>query len=614
MNHQRKWTLTSKLNLILMALVLLASSNLNAQESLVVFQNVKLFDGETFYQNAQITIQNGQILEVQTETIDKAIPENATSIDGTGCTLLPGLIDSHTHAYFESQLQQAAMFGVTTELDMMSMPMVAASFRTQQKDGKARNRADYYSAGAAVTVKNGHGTQFGFAVPTLANAEEAAAFVDERIREGSDYIKIIYENGKHFGGNLPTLTPEMLKAAIQSAQAKGKLAVCHIGGFEEAQQAIEFGANGLVHLCADAVVTDEFVKKVKAGNQFVVPTAAVVSNVAGSQTTDLIGSNDHVLKMLTAENLANLQRTFPKRAESKNSWENLSANINKLYEGEVTILAGTDAPNPGTIHGASMMHEIQLLVRAGLDNQTALRAATANPADCFQLNDRGRIKEGLRADLILVKGNPAEKISDICNVVRVWKAGQEIDLARRMEQVALQKEKAANTTKANESLLVSSFDNGDMEVSQGAGWSDSTDAIMGGTSTVELNVIEGGANETSHSVQISGNCRQQQPSFAGLMYSPGSVPMQKADLSAYKSISFWAKGERAQFDLLLFTQKSGFRPLEKTFEVAPDWKQYKFSFAEFSGSDGSDVLGIYFGSSTAGDFQFQLDEVELSVD
>ena len=67
------------------------------------------------------------------------------------------MIDSHTHIWMESQLKQAAVFGVTTELDMMSIPENVAVFRKQQSDGKANDRADVFSAGAAVTVVGGHG-------------------------------------------------------------------------------------------------------------------------------------------------------------------------------------------------------------------------------------------------------------------------------------------------------------------------------------------------------------------------------------------------------------------------------------------------------------------------
>ena len=75
------------------------------------------------------------------------------------------------------------------------------------------------------------------------------------------------------------------------------------------------------------------------------------------------------------------------------------------------------------MHGASLHHELQLLVRAGLTPIEALRAATSVPARRFGIFDRGRIVDGARADLLLVKGDPTMNISDTLSIVAVWRQG-----------------------------------------------------------------------------------------------------------------------------------------------------------------------------------------------
>ena len=67
--------------------------------------------------------------------------------------------------------------------------------------------------------------------------------------------------------------------------------------------------------------------------------------------------------------------------------------------------------------------------------------------------------------------------------------------------------------------------------------------------------IEGGAKDSSHSLGIKGNCQEQQPAFAGAMFSPGDRPMQKADLSNHGSLSFWAKGDGKEYSVMLFFEK-----------------------------------------------------------
>ncbi|MFZ1010679.1 MAG: amidohydrolase family protein [Candidatus Sulfotelmatobacter sp.] len=100
-----------------------------------------------------------------------------------------------------------------------------------------------------------------------------------------------------------------------------------------------------------------------------------------------------------------------------------------LHRAGITILAGTDSPNPDTGYGVSMHAELELLTECGLTPEEALQAATAGPAREFQLIDRGRIQTGRRADLLLVAGDPSKDIRATRDIVGVWKAGVRIDRA-----------------------------------------------------------------------------------------------------------------------------------------------------------------------------------------
>jgi imidazolonepropionase-like amidohydrolase len=114
----------------------------------------------------------------------------------------------------------------------------------------------------------------------------------------------------------------------------------------------------------------------------------------------------------------------------------------------VPILAGSDANNPGTTHGASLHGELELLAKAGLTPMQALSAATGVPARCFHLSDRGRIEPGLRADLLLVRGDPTSNILDTRNVVSVWKEGMPIN--RRDYQAAVTQERFKHLARQNQ--------------------------------------------------------------------------------------------------------------------------------------------------------------------
>jgi len=108
--------------------------------------------------------------------------------------------------------------------------------------------------------------------------------------------------------------------------------------------------------------------------------------------------------------------------------EDAYATIRALRDAGVDILAGCDVSDPlpilgGLAHGASLHHELKLLVAAGLAPIEALRAATSTPARRFGLSDRGRIIPGARADLLLVDGNPITNISDTLSINTVWRGG-----------------------------------------------------------------------------------------------------------------------------------------------------------------------------------------------
>ncbi len=292
--------------------------------------------------------------------------------------------------------------------------------------------------------------------------------------------------------------------------------------------------------------------------------------------------------------------------------------VRKLHAAGVPILAGTDAINPGTAHGASLHRELELLVAAGLSPSQALAAATSLAADRFGLADRGRIAPGLRADLLLVTGDPCTEIKATRAIVGVWKQGQSIDREARKATVRRELEslaKARNTPapKGSEQGLVSDFEDTMPTSCFGSGWSVSTDTMIGGKSKAEFKLAPEGASGSKGSLRVTGTVEGKAPSrWAGVMFSPGAAPMAPANLSAKKAISFWAKGDGKPASLLLFFQSNGFTPAMKRFEPGKEWKHYRFDLNDFDGCDGSGLMGVFFGGSIEpGPFAFQIDEIRF---
>jgi hypothetical protein len=349
----------------------------------------------------------------------------------------------------------------------------------------------------------------------------------------------------------------------------------------------------------------------------VVPTLTVLEGVGGIASGESLTTDSRLTPYLTSDDTANLKRSFPKFPTAPNGKYAEQA-VSQLKAAHVPVLAGTDAPNPGTSHGASMHRELELLVRSGLTPQEALASATSVPAAVFHLDDRGVIAAGKRADLVLIKGDPTQDILATRDIISVWKLGAEDDRATYRAAIEKSKQDAAKAAQAPppagaETGLISDFDNGKPDTKFGSGWMISADSIMGGKSAAEMKVVDGGANGDAHSLDVSGTIAGGLPfAWAGVMFSPGAQPFTPVNLSTRKSISFWAKGDGKTYRVMFFTESGGRMPAQQTFEAGPEWKRLSFPFSAFNGTDGHDISAILFvGGPAAGTFDFQIDEIKL---
>ncbi|MDL4821790.1 amidohydrolase family protein [Actinomadura opuntiae] len=315
----------------------------------------------------------------------------AEVVDAAGGVLLPGLIDAHIHLHDRGTLEQLCAHGVTTGLDMGTWPPE----RLAALRGVA-GLTDIRSAGTPAIGPGGPHSRIPGrpADAVLDDPGKAARFVADQVAQGSDYIKIVLEAPGEGGPDQAAAD-----ALVVAAHTAAKKVVAHASSPGAFRMALDAGADVITHVPLGLPLDDADVTRMASQGSIAVPTLTMMEGIAAA-----VGKPE----------------TFDASVRS----------VALLHRASVPIQAGTDANTQTGVpfqpaHGSSIHRELELLVQAGLSTAEALRAATSLPARHFGLTDRGAIEPGLRADLLLIDGDPLGDISATRNIRRVWCNGTE---------------------------------------------------------------------------------------------------------------------------------------------------------------------------------------------
>ena len=404
---------------------------------IIAITNARVFDGENVLDANTVSIKDGKILN-----IGGLVPEGAEVIDARGCTLMPALIDAHSHPNMEF-LKQDMYFGVTTTYQMQGYFSDAQIVELKENTSIAESLKCFF----AVTAPGGHPSELlppavlakqkemlakaGITIKKdVATPADAIEVVKERVQQGANYIKIMIEEGTVFGcPGTPDVSDEVIEATCTEAHRLGRMAVAHAMTIEASQRAIECGIDGLMHIFIDQPHNAEIITTIANSGAFVCPTLVAGASTIGDCSASEFVKDPRVSSKLSRDWIDCLGKNIAAYPQGKT--EDLLKTVKALHDAGVDILAGSDASLPavgGMAHGASLHHELQLLVKAGLTPVEALRTATSIPARRFGMYDRGRIVNGARADLLLVGGDPTTHIADTLSIKKVWRQGVEFNL------------------------------------------------------------------------------------------------------------------------------------------------------------------------------------------
>lgn len=358
---------------------------------ITVVRDVRVFDGSVVLPVSSVLIEQGLIADVRPRIVP---PPGALVVDGRGRTLLPGLLDCHTHLSGRAG-ERAVVFGVTTGLGMSDEPASVARLRTR---------------GHGVRRLAGQGP----VLPRVRPAVEGP-FEDVRMLRVGAGVGVGPADGVGSG--------DVVQVLVSTAHTRRRLVIGHVSSASSAGDAVAAGVDGLAHVFVDEPAGEEWVAAVAAASMFVIPTLTALESLCGRPSGAGLVRDRWLAPYLGADCRAALSQALPPLPGSRPRFGFARDAVARLRAAGVPILAGTDAPSPGTAAGVSIHRELELLVGAGLTPVEALAAATSVPAECFGLADRGRVARGRYADLVLVEGDPTTDIRATRAVVGVWRRG-----------------------------------------------------------------------------------------------------------------------------------------------------------------------------------------------
>src|SRR5438477_4937964 len=281
----------------------------------------------------------------------------------------------------------------------------------------------------------------------IENPQQAREFVRKLVQQKPDLVKIWYIVDKDHP--VDSFRP-IARATIEESHAHKIRVAVHATELETARAAVEEGANVLVHSVIDKSVDEAFVKLLKERHVILCPTLVVFERYGRTFSHQLNltpeeqkWGNPEVITSLDVTKIP--QDKLPQRikyalADPKAALDKTNKhydvalpNLKKLQDAGVTIAAGTDAGNVGTIHGPALFREFELMKQAGLTPMQILQSATVNAAKLFDGETGARIGKidnpdksgagGYFADLVILKSNPGEDIAHASDIDSVIKNG-----------------------------------------------------------------------------------------------------------------------------------------------------------------------------------------------
>jgi imidazolonepropionase-like amidohydrolase len=424
-------------------LLILAGCSTAKQEAptATVFEGARLItgDGSAPIENSAFIVENGKITSVSSRTgVRTDPPAGAAHIDLTGKTVMPALVDTHTHlgwaiiktgridkdSYTKDNLidhlHRLAYYGVAAT---QSMGIDPGETPYEVRANPVPDAALFHTAGRGMGRPNaGPGQPYwkpvAYAIDSEADGRKA---VQELADKKVDWVKIWVDDRN---GTVPKLTPPLYRAIIDEAHKHDLRVVAHIYYLADAKELLRAGIDGFAHGVRDKDIDDEFMKLIKERpNVFVIPNLPDIGT--GLQDPAWLGET------VPAPEIKKLTDAFQNRSpEDKKKATDFFAvqarNLKKLSDAGVRIGFGTDS---GVTVGWTDHEELADMVTAGMTPSQVITAATKTAAEILKMDQLGTVAAGKSADFIVLDANPLDNITNSRKISKVYLRGKEVDRA-----------------------------------------------------------------------------------------------------------------------------------------------------------------------------------------
>jgi imidazolonepropionase-like amidohydrolase len=418
-------------------------------------QTVKIIKGVTLIDGTGTGPKKNVNVVIKGDVIDAvlssnaSLPKDAIVTDYSGKFVMPALINGHCHlgllkgdnSSFNNytrenilrHLEKYEQYGIGIVLSLGTDREIIFSLRDSSREGLLPG-ATIYTAGYGFTAA-GKSPPANLS-PDLRQPqtrEEAVKEMDQLALLKPDFVKIWVDD---FYGAAAKMKPEIYEAVIKEAHKKGLRVAAHVYYLEDAKRLVNAGVDVLAHSIRDKDVDNELINAMKQKGVYYIPTLTLDDyNIIYADDPAWINDpffkaslEPGVWERLTSTSFRQQMQNDTTFSKKKAALATAMRNLKKLADAGVVIVLGSDSgAQPVRTQGFSEHLELQLMVEAGLTPMQAIVAATNNGAKLLQINKQcGTLKTNMKADFIVLGGDPLSDIKQTRNIVAVWKNGAQV--------------------------------------------------------------------------------------------------------------------------------------------------------------------------------------------